>query len=119
MLNKIQSFRIFFIYFISFLMITMGTAPAFGHGGKSHADNAFTAFKALRKATAMYDKLIAKGTLPEIWETGLVKAEVAVRTRGGKSEYVVSFHRAEGDPKTVWFFFTRDGKYAGSNFTGQ
>ena len=45
--------------------------------------------------------------------------EVSNRQKGGKEEVVVSFHRAEGEPKAVYIFFAAGGKYAGSNFTGE
>ena len=92
-------------------------APAFGHGGK-HSDK-FTQLQALQKATKLYDQLIAKGKLDQSWETGLQNVTIATRIHEGKNEIVVSFQRKEGDPKVVYIFFYTDGKYAGSNFTGE
>ena len=90
---------------------------AFGHGGK-HADK-FTQLQALQKATKLYEQLISKGKLDQSWETGLQKVTISIRTHEGKNEVVVSFQREEGDPKAVYIFLNSDGKYAGSNFTGE
>ena len=92
---------------------------AFAHGGRNHDTNAFTSLKAVQKALGMYDKLIAGGNLPEDWESGLKNIQVTIREKNGKSEYVVSFQKTEGNPAAVYFFFTLEGRYAGSNFTGQ
>jgi hypothetical protein len=89
------------------------------HGGKTHAADAFSRLKALQKATQMYDALIAEGKLDDSWEVQLVKAEISVNERQGVKEVVVSFHRGAGSPSAVYFFFSADGEYAGSNYTGE
>ena len=90
---------------------------AFGHGGK-HSEK-FTQLQALQKATKLYDQLITKGKLDQSWETGLQNVTISNRKHEGKNEIVVSFQRKEGDPKVVYIFFYTNGKYAGSNFTGE
>jgi hypothetical protein len=100
------------------LIILLATGPAFSHGGKKHT-NAFTALQALQKATEMYDKLVDRGKLPESWETDLKKVGISNRPKGDQWEYVVSFARSAGEPNTVYIFFTAEGKYSGSNFTGK
>ena len=98
--------------------IALSITPVFGHGGK-HATDEFTHLQALQKATEMYDRLIANGKLDQSWETQLIRVNVSNRQKGEKKEIVVSFQRAEGDPQSVYIFFTVKGKYAGSNFTGE
>ena len=90
----------------------------FAHGGKKHT-NSFTALEALQKGTDLYNQLVGSGKLGESWETDLANVGISNRQKSGKIEYVVSFQRSTGDPKTVYIFFTADGKYAGSNFTGE
>jgi hypothetical protein len=90
----------------------------FAHGGKGHA-NSFTALQALQKSTDLFNQLVGSGKLGESWETDLANVEITNRQKGGNKEYVVSFQRSTGDPKTVYIFFTTDGKYSGSNFTGE
>jgi hypothetical protein len=105
---------------IIFMMTVFGiaiiTVAAFGHGGK-HSEK-FTHLQALQKATQLYDKLINNGKLDQSWETALKKVTVSNRQKGDKKEIVVVFHRGEGDPPAVYIFFNADGKYSGSNFTG-
>ena len=99
------------------LMLTFWTiSTVYGHGGK-HAGQ-FTRLQALKKATIMYDQLVNNGKLDQVWETGLKNVTISNRKKDGEDEIVVSFERLEGDPKAVYIFFKAEGKYAGSNFTG-
>ena len=105
-------------------LVTIGfngffTTSAHGHGGKTHGDEAFTAFQTLEKATALYDRLIDSGKLEESWETGLKRVTIHVRNSKDKREYVAQFEKSEGDPRSVYFFFDQEGGYSGSNFTGK
>jgi uncharacterized protein DUF6488 len=104
---------------LSIWVVLILTIPAFGHGGKTHADNAFTSFQALQKATELFDRLVASGKLEETWETELVTVGISTRARANEEEKVVSFKKASGTPDTVYIFFTAAGKYSGSNFTGE
>jgi hypothetical protein len=94
------------------------TGSVFAHGGKGHA-NSFTALQALQKSTDLFNQLVGSGKLGESWEIDLANVGITNRRKGGHTEYVVSFQRSAGDPKTVYIFFTADGKYSGSNFTGE
>jgi hypothetical protein len=105
---------------IGFVLIAflISASLAFSHGGK-HDPEEFTHLAALKKATALYDQLIGKGKLDQSWENKLSQIEVIRREKEDQSEIVVSFNRAEGDPQTVYIFFTAGGKYSGSNHTGE
>lgn len=105
------------VFMAALLAVIISAAVAFGHGGKH--SNKFTQLKALQNATVLYDKLIAAGKLDQSWETGLQNVAISNRSHAGKDEIVVAFQRKEGDPMRVYIFFTTDGKYAGSNFTGE
>lgn len=108
----------------NFALVTLGLAillpiaQVHGHGGITHASS-FTALQALQKATELYDKLVATGKLAESWETDLQKVDISKRQKGVQWEYVVSFERSAGEPDRVYIFFTAEGKYSGSNFTGE
>ena len=93
--------------------------PVLGHGGKTHADESFTALQAVQKATQLYDRLILSGKLPEAWETKLKNVQISTRHTGKQKEYVVRFETDQPDPSSVYFFFSREGAYAGSNFSGE
>ena len=101
------------------LISLFAAAVVFAHGGKAHEMGEFTHLAALKKATDLYDKLIGSQKLDQAWETGLERVEVFHRQRGNDTEVVVAFYRAEGDPESVFIFFTLQGEYAGSNFTGE
>jgi hypothetical protein len=105
---------------IFFFGIALAAALVYGHGGKKHgAGGEFTNLEALKKATELYDKLVAAEELDMEWETALEKVQLAERRKGAELEKVVSFTRSAGDPKSVYIFFKPGGEYAGSNFTGQ
>ena len=114
---KKQEIRSVIIFMFLLFTIIIPTVAAFGHGGK-HSE-AFTHLQALQKATQLYDKLINTGKLDPSWETGLEQVTVSNRQKGDNKEIIIVFHRREGDPKTVYIYFHADGKYAGSNFTGE
>ena len=99
------------------LALLITASVAFSHGGK-HADKGFTHLQALQKATSLYNRLCESGKLDSSWETQLTRAAVFARKSPDRDELVVSFHRAKGDPQAVYIFFSADGKYTGSNFTG-
>lgn len=100
-----------------FIILLISASLAFSHGGK-HAPGEFTNLQALKKATELYDQLIGKGKLDQSWENKLSKVDVFKREKDDKNEIVVSFQRANGEPKTVYIFFDSSGKYSGSNFSG-
>jgi len=100
------------------LLTAAAASPVLAHGGKEHAATDFTAFKALEKAAGLYNRLLSSGKLDASWETGLEKVAIAAPAHGDGKEFVVTFSRSQGDPRTLYFFFTTEGKYAGSNFTG-
>lgn len=104
---------------IAAVWIFANISPAFSHGGKSHGGTGFSSLQAVQKATELYERLIAMQKLTEQWETQLISINVSMRQIQGKSEYIVQFKRAEGDPDSVYFFFDQKGEYSGSNFTGR
>ncbi len=89
------------------------------HGGKTHSGTQFSRLQALQKATQLYDRLVTSGKLDDVWELSLEQVDISSRSGKTGQETVVSFTRSEGEPSVVFFFFTEDGKYAGSNFTGK
>ena len=117
-IKHIQSNSIRISFFLLLILI-FTAAVVFAHGGKAHDMGEFTHLAALKKATELYDKLIGSQKLDPAWETGLERVEVSHRQKGNDTEVVVAFHRDEGEPKTVFIFFTPKGEYAGSNFTGE
>jgi hypothetical protein len=108
-------------WFVFFLPVYLFICPGLilAHGGKTHGNNDFTALNALQEGVALYEKLLVSGKLDETWETGLSQVAIIVQDRSGQTEYRVSFTRSEGDPGSVYIFFSEDGRYTGSNFDGK
>jgi hypothetical protein len=92
---------------------------AYSHGGKMHAEVAFTALQAVQKATQLYDRLVTSEKLPPAWEIGLKTIKISTRNNGSMLEYVVQFETTQENPNSVYFFFNQEGAYSGSNFTGK
>jgi hypothetical protein len=111
--RKIQTL----VFITALIAVILTVSLAFGHGGK-HSDK-FTQLQALQKATKLFDQLVTKGKLEQSWETSLANVALSKRNNNGKDEVVVSFERQEGEPRAVYIFFNSDGKYTGSNFTGE
>lgn len=104
------------LIFVGLVILMSVVTVAYGHGGK-HAGQ-FTHLQALQKGTQLFDQLISKGKLDESWEADLINVAISMRKVESGEEIVVAFKRESGDPGTVYIFFKTDGKYAGSNFTG-
>lgn len=102
--------------FLFILALTVSVQRGWAHGGKAHTQ--FTALQALQKATNLYNKLLTNGKLDESWETSLVQVFIQPPGASGNKDYIVQFSKNTGTPKTVYFFLTNEGKYAGSNHTG-
>ena len=117
-LNHREKTKIFGSIIFLLVAILVSASLAFSHGGK-HKPGEFTHLQALKKATELYDQLIGKGKLDQSWENALSQVDVFKRGKDDKNEIVVSFQRADGEPKTVYIFFNSSGKYSGSNFTGE
>ncbi len=108
------------IMILLFFGAVVASAVVYAHGGKSHgAGGEFTNLEALKKATELYDKLVASNKLDVSWEISVEAIQIAERRKGSEVEKVVSFSKKTGDPRTVYIFFTSHGEYAGSNLTGQ
>ena len=116
--KKDENLNVYIAIGFIFIALLISTSLAFSHGGK-HAPGEFTNLQALKKATELYDQLIGKGKLDQSWENKLSQVDVFKRSKDDNNEIVVSFQRAEGEPKTVYIFFDSGGKYSGSNFTGK
>jgi hypothetical protein len=107
-------------YFVIFCLIIFYLGyPVFGHGPKGHEGMEFTALMALKKGVELYDRLVVSGKLTESWETDLDNLDVFKQINGNQEEFVVKFNRSKGEPKSVYIFFSKEGEYIGSNFTGE
>jgi hypothetical protein len=74
---------------------------------------------AAKKGVELYDRLVTSGKLDESWETKLTDISILIRNSNNEKEIIVQFKRSNGNPKSVYIFFTEKGEYNGSNFTGE
>lgn len=101
------------------LLVVVLSGSAIGHGGKTHADENFTAFEALEKGVELYKRLLDSGKLEKGWKKDLESVEISHMKNDDGRAFRVSFHRTHGKPNAVYIFFKADGSYSGSNFTGE
>ena len=109
------------VFFVIILMVSifMPVSTTFAHGPKGHTDMEFTALQAVQKGLTLYNRLLASGKLIESWETDLENIEISMRMNDNRNEFVVSFSRSKGEPRSVYIFFNDQGVYIGSNFNGK
>jgi hypothetical protein len=110
--------RILYPAFFCLVVVSWGI-PVFGHGPKGHEGMPFTALMAAKKGVELYDRLVTSGKLDESWETKLTDISILIRNSNNEKEIIVQFKRSNGNPKSVYIFFTEKGEYNGSNFTGE
>lgn len=117
---KFKNASPYFLALIALLLMShLSVSMASAHGPKGHGDNEFTALQAATKGMELYDKLVASGKIEETWETDLKSVEIIPHQSGEKQEVVVKFSRSKGEPPSLYIFFTEQGDYSGSNFTGE
>lgn len=89
-----------------------------GHG---HSHGPITSDRAVEKATKHVEKLVQNGKIDASW-SGATSKSVEEKSFGHGPEWVVAFeNKAIEDPEkqTLYVFYTLNGKYLASNFTGQ
>ena len=103
------------------------TFPAFSgagheHGpGGSHTHGPISAAAAIKKAEGQVKSLIERGKLDKSWSS-IKAAEASQKDFGKGSEWVVTFKNdKETDPtkQTLYVFYTVNGTYLATNFTGK
>jgi hypothetical protein len=97
----------------------LAPSAAIAHGPGGHGEAEFTAFAAAQKAMTVFDQLISGGKLDPSWETQFSVIQVSRRVTEGRNEFMVKLSRDQGDPASLYVFFDEQGKYSGSNFSGE
>lgn len=86
-----------------------------------HHHGPITSEQAVKKATKHVQKLVDSGKIDASWSSAHSKS-VEEKSYGHGPEWVVTFeNKSIEDPEkqTLYVFYTIDGKYLASNFTGQ
>ena len=96
--------------------------PGSGHShGHEHHHGPITSEQDVIKATKHVQTLVKKGKIDASW-SGVTSNSVEEKSFGHGPEWVVTFeNKAINDPEkqTLYVFYTLNGKYLASNFTGQ
>jgi hypothetical protein len=108
------------------LMFLFGQAALAGPGGghshdHGHHHGPISSEQAVKKATKHVQKLVKKGKIDSSW-SGVSSKSVEEKSFGHGPEWVVTFeNKSAKDPEkqTLYVFYTINGKYLASNFTGQ
>ncbi|MDP2762002.1 MAG: DUF6488 family protein [Sideroxyarcus sp.] len=109
---------------VSSLLFTSPVMAGAGHdhgsGGHSHSQGPVSSDVAVKKATNKVKSLVESGKIDKSWAN--VKATGATqKTFGDRAEWVVTFKNekvSEVAKQTLYLFFTLDGSYIATNFTG-
>lgn len=107
----------------SSFLFTMPAMASGGHEhgpGGSHASGQITSDTAVKRAEKQVKALVTKGKLDKSWVAA--KSAGATQKDFGKGpEWVVSFKNdkeADTAKQTLYVFYTLNGAYVASNFTG-
>lgn len=96
-----------------------GSGHDHGNGGHSHGP--ISSEGVIRKATKQVKSLAERSKLDKSWVG--IKAEGATqKTYSNETEWVVTFKNnkvSDPEKQTLYVFFTLDGSYLATNFTGK
>lgn len=108
---------------VSSLLFTSPVMAGAGHdhgsGGHSHGPVASEAV--IRKATEKVKSLAESGKIDKSW-AGIKAVGATQKTFANESEWVVTFKNeklSDVTKQTLYLFFTLDGIYIATNFTGK
>lgn len=108
---------------VSSLLIASPVMAGAGHDNASggHSHGPVSSEVVVKKATAKIKSLVDSGKLDKSWLN--IKAEGASQKVGANvSEWVVTFKNekiSDVTKQTLYIFFTLDGRYIATNFTGK
>lgn len=90
-------------------------------GGHSHSSGPISEEKAKSKATRTMQNLASRGVINKSWTSSkLIKAEKKSFSKG--PEWVISFNNESVKDKakqTLYIFYSLDGHYIATNYTGK
>ena len=99
--------------------VMAGTGHDHGSSGHSHGPASSEAI--IKKAANQVKSLVERGKLDKSW-VGIKADGASQKTFSNESEWVVTFKNdkvSAPEKQTLYMFFTLDGSYIASNFTGK
>ncbi|MDH5258778.1 MAG: DUF6488 family protein [Gammaproteobacteria bacterium] len=97
---------------------TVNAGPGHGH---SHGHEPIAKDVANRMAVKKIDELIEKGVIPKSWQ-GIKASGVTRKAFKAGPEWVITFENGaikEKSKQKLFVFFTEDGRYTATNYTGE
>lgn len=102
-------------------LLGTATAPAIAGPGEGHSHHHITKAKVAYKAKTHLIKLAKKNKVDKTW-AGKISTSVEKKTYDGKEEWLVTFNNpdlADKSKQTLYMFFSLDGHYLATNYTGK
>ena len=120
--------KVSLLFLIFLLGQTTFAGPGHGHSHDHSKDNskdpryiAISSEQAVHKATKHIQSLIENGKINASW-SGVALKSVEKKSYENGPEWVVTFDNKSAEDhekQTLYIFYTLNGKYLASNFTGQ
>ncbi|WP_455212482.1 DUF6488 family protein [Kaarinaea lacus] len=106
--------------FVAAMLLAMLSAPVFAGAGHDHAHEPISKEKAGELASKNLEKLVEKGKIDKSW-SGKPVNSVEKKSFSKGPEWVVTFKNeslADASKRTLYMFYTLDGHYLATNYTG-
>jgi hypothetical protein len=108
--------------FVAVMILALLNAPVFAGAGHDHghAHEPISKEKASELAAKNLETLVEKGKIDKSW-SGKPVNSVAKKTFSKGPEWVVTFKNeslADASKRTLYMFYTLDGHYLATNYTG-
>lgn len=109
------------VLFFSSLFFTTPIMAGSGHDhGHSHAQEAISSEEAVNRASKKLKQLADTGKIDTAW-VGIKASHVEKKTFSRDTEWVITFKNdkiSDSSKKTLYLFFSLDGHYIATNYTG-
>lgn len=111
------------VLLVSSLLFTSPVMAGAGHdhGGGGHSHGPVAGEAVIMKATEKVKSLAESGKIDKSW-AGIKAVGATQKTFANESEWVVTFKNeklSDVTKQTLYLFFTLDGSYIATNFTGK
>lgn len=111
------------VLLVSSLLFTSPVMAGTGHdhGGGGHSHGPVSSEAVIMKATEKVKSLAESGKIDKSW-AGIKAVGATQKTFANESEWVVTFKNekfSDVTKQTLYLFFTLDGMYIATNFTGK
>ncbi|KPJ90304.1 MAG: hypothetical protein AMJ53_13985 [Gammaproteobacteria bacterium SG8_11] len=106
--------------FVAVMILVLLNTPVFAGAGHDHAHEPISKEKAGELASKNLEKLVEKGKIDKSW-SGKPVNSVEKKTFSKGPEWVVTFKNeslADASKRTLYMFYTLDGHYLATNYTG-